>query len=242
MFAAVRLIHCKGRAPLNRKRLITSEKINLCGDAFFFVITARVYKNKIPCKEIKKYAGRYASSLIFPESKSEAVSELDEIRLFNSSVLFLSKSPEPADNRSVCVYDRNSLFCEHLEKLIPLASSLHVICPEKEKYYSAAEYILREYGAAVSVSAEWGGVADFCNNVIASDSNILPLGYRGRVFTLKRRTLPFARLISGEGIILPSEYEKVLPEKIDRKVFAEALYLKCGIKELGECAYERLCY
>lgn len=242
MFAAVQLIHCKGRAPLRRKELITSEKVSLDDDAFFFIITAKVYKDKIPYEKIKAYAGRYASSLLFPESKYKAVSELDEIRLLHSSINFLSRSDEAPANRSVCICDEKGLFCDYIGKLVPLASAIHVICPEKEKYAAVTEQILREYGAVVSVSDSWNAVAEGCNNVITQDSDILPLGYKGRVFTVKKRTLPFADFVVGEGIKLPEKYERLVPEGIDRRAFAEALYSRCGIKELSECHYESYCY
>lgn len=242
MFAAVKLIHCEGKAPLRRKNLISSEKVSLGDDAFFFIISVRVYKGKIPYEKIKAYAGRYASSLLFPESKYKAVSELDEIRLLHNSVNFLSRSDEAPANRSVCICDIKGLFCDYIEKLVPLASAIHVICVEKEKYVAVSEKLLREYGAVISVSDSWNAVAESCSNVITEKSDILPLGYKGRVFTVKKRTLPFADFVIGEGIKLPEKYERLIPEGIDPVAFAEALYSRCGIKELSECPYESYCY
>ena len=113
---------------------------------------------------------------------------------------------------------------------------------EKEKYIPVAEQLLREYGAVMSLSDSWSTAAEGCSNVITKSCDILPLGYKGRVFTLESRTLPFADLITARGIRLPEKYEALLPEGIDRRVFAEALYSRCGIKELTDCPFEHLDY
>ncbi len=224
------------------KKSIASEKIDIDGENCFFLVTVTAYKGKIPFKKIQAYVGNLKNSLIFSDEKRDENEALAGQRLFNNSVRLLKEYALNPFETSVCLYDKKGIYCEKAEKLLPFASVLHIICPEKERYRECTEKMLYNYGVSVSVSEKWNQSADLCNNVIASDSEILPLSYKGRAFVLKERVLPDTVFVVGKGIELPYKYERLRPFGVDKTVFASALYEKCGITEAENWPYEKLAY
>lgn len=241
MFAIVKTVTDTKKALSKRKKpLFTSVRTDIDHRRYFFTVTAHTFGNSLDRKALEKYAGRLKNSMILPDDLPKENRILASRRLFSNAPEFLKISSADVFSSSLCVYDKYGIGCDKLEKFIPFASRIHVVCPEKEKYLSIADELLFSYGISVTISEKWNAEADFCSLTVTPDPMIIPLGYKGKVLSTQKRILPHCEFVCGEGIDLPYKYEKLRPPGTDKILFASALYEKCSVKELENCRYESL--
>ena len=213
------------------KKALSFQRIDINEDKYFFIINAPLHKGKYPKEKILSYAGNLRNSVIFPDDEPKESNELSALRLFNTAVTLIEKKKERPQGLSLCLYDKKGLFTHKAHRLLSLVSTLHVICPEKERYESFVRRMLYTCGASVSLSESWCSAAQLCGTVIASDCDILPLSCRARVYCTEKKPLPDAELVVVRGVQLPYCYERLRPFGTDKTLFASALYDKCGISE-----------
>lgn len=244
MFAAVEFSHNKSRkAPFMNKSKdeICSERIQLPELQSFFTVRVSCRKDKIPWQRIKNYLGVLAHRVVLPENiyPEEAADirpleakALSRLILFNSACedIFSAES----EKSSLYIYDSQGLFKEKIERLVMSFSQIIVVSRETEAYERKARELYEKYGVSLVVTQR---ASPGCGTAIDPEGSV-PSYFSGRVYSLGRRQLLNARVISSDNIILPREYEAMRPGGIRAVDFASALYESCGVKELSELLYE----
>ena len=136
-------------------------------------------------------------------------------------------------SESLIIFDRDGIYQNHIEKLLPCLKNISVITDNKDTYDSVSKKLMVDYGFSLVVSEK--DSLD-CDAIISHECS-LPVYYCGRVFTNNKKYLMNAEVLSGSEIRLPDEYEKLCLENIGRVLFASALYEYCSEKDLGKLRY-----
>lgn len=239
LFAIIKTADSTKKSSLKRKKpAFTSHRTDIDPERYFFTITAHNVKGKIDLKALYRYVGRLKSSMIFPDDIPKENDLLASHRLFSNAPDFLKGFSADSHSMSLCIYDKEGICAKRLAELIPFASRIHVICPQREKYLSVTDELLYSYGISVTISEKWNIQADLSSLILTPDPMIIPRGYKGKVLSTKKRILPHCEFYCGEGIILPYRYERLRPTATDKILFASALYEKCSLTELENCRYE----
>ncbi len=245
MFAVVKVTEKeKGFMSRLRKNRITAERILLPNGEFFFVITAEMTKDVFPFEEIIHFSDKMKNCLIF---ENDAPVSYDRFKpallkkklLFLYAERFIQKAEYNPSETSLCLCDGEGLHCDELHRLFPFASKLHVVSPNKA-YIDKAHELLMEYGVSVTVSECFDKRAEKSSIIVCHSSDMISVGFKGTVITNEPRIFPFARCVTDDNILLPSHYESLMPEKIDRDIFASALYEKCLCEDILQWCAERI--
>ena len=245
MFAVVKVTEKeKGFMSRLKKNRITAERILLPNGECFFVINAEMTKEAFPFEEIIRFSDKMKNCLIF---ESNAPVSYDRFRpsllkkklLFIYAERYLQKAGYDPSGVSLCLCDSDGLYCGELHRLLPFASKLHVVSPYKAYIHKAHE-LLSEYGVSVTLSEGFDKRAEKSNILISHSTDCLSVGCKGTVITNEPKIFPFAKCVSVGGISLPTHYESFRPEKIDRDIFASALYEKCFCEDILQWCAERI--
>ncbi|MBQ3136866.1 MAG: hypothetical protein IJB74_05210 [Clostridia bacterium] len=228
-----------------RERIVT-ERVNLPENEYFYRVKVPVHKGKIPEERFKGVAASFNDGLIFPDSfpyKGEAKMYTSaffrELLLFNSAVSQLSQSIFEPTETLITVIDRKGVLHTEVSRLVNFAGEIKVITDNVKAYQIQAEKIMSEYGLSVFVSDKLSAIPER-GIIISFRSNVVPVYFKGLLITGERRIFPFARVLTGEGIKAPGNYETLCPDGISLTDFLSALCEVCFVKELRRSEYEKL--
>ncbi len=240
MFAVIEFVPAKKRFSGGNK--IESERITLPGGEVFFIVKAETRRGRVPWKKLSRCLGFLRDAVILP--KGVAVPENIDIKafepenfscavLFNSAVKHIKDRNKTGDR--LCAVDEKGLFLSLAEELILAFSQLKVITPLIQEYEKLSDVLIEKYGAALLMTNK--GTADG-DVVISPQGEAVDITFSGELYSLRPRRLLSGQVFCPKEIILPSAFDKLCPEGVDKFLFAAALYEKCGVGELGEAKVE----
>ncbi len=251
MFGTVEFYERENSLKERLKRLftgerITAERINLPENEFFYRLKVPLHKGKIPEERLKRLASSLTDGLIFPdwyrcdgEIKRYASSYFRDILLFNSAVSQIEKSVFNPAETLITVIDKKGVLHSEISRLVNFAGEIKVITDNVRAYGREAERIMGEYGLSLFVSDKLSAIPDR-GIIISRHSEAVPVYFKGLLITEEKRLLPFARVLTGEGIKAKGNYESLCPDGINMTDFLSALCEVCFLKELRKSEYEKL--
>ncbi len=251
MFATVEFYERENNLKNSLKRLffkdsIITERVNLPENEYFYKLKVPVHKGKIPAEKLKRMTSSIADGLIFPDSfvperemKVYSSSYFKDILLFNSAVSQLGQSVFNPAETLITLIDKKGFLHTEISRLVRFAGELKVITDNVRAYERAAERIMEEYGLSLFVSDKLSSIPEK-GIIISRHSDVVPVYFKGLLITGEKRLLPFARVLTGEGIKAKGNYEVLCPEGINMTDFLSALCEVCFLKELRKSEYEKL--
>lgn len=226
-------------------RIIT-EKVSLPENEYFYRIKVPVHKGKIPEERLKRITASLTDGLIFPEGfkssvqiKSYSSSYFRDILLFNSAVSRLKKSVLNPAETLITLIDKKGVLHTEICRLVSFAGELKVITDNRRAYEAQAKRLMEEYGISLFVSDKLSAIPEK-GIIISCRSDTVPVYFKGLLITGEKRLLPFARVLTGEGIKIRGCYESLCPAGINLTDFISALCEVCFVKELRSSEYEKL--
>lgn len=251
MFATVEFYERKKGFKESVKRFftgdrITGERISLPESEYFYNLKVPVHKGRIPEERLKKTAAAFTDGLIFPGDyrneggiKTYTSSYFRELLLFNSAVsLFRQTVTEPAGTL-ITLIDKRGVLHTQADRLVSFAGEIRVITDNVRAYEARAARLMEEYGLSLFVSNKLTAIPER-GIIISLHSDAVPVYFKGLLITGEKRLLPFARVLTGEGIRAKGGYEALCPEGISMTEFLSALCEVCFVKELRKSEYEKL--
>lgn len=237
MFVIVKLSEeTKGRRK-RQKPDFFCERTDIDFHRCFFTVTVKTRKGRYDNNSLNRYVGNLKNSVIFPDSTYKENKKLSIRRLVNSAADIL-KSQKPL--KRLCIYDTEGCCTDLIEKLLPLASSLHIICNNREIYINAAEELFYKYGASITVSQNRITPDDTADFVISPSLRDIPPAFKGKILTCDTEGYHRAYTYVAKGIELPLHLEKLRPVFTDKLLFATYLYEKCSVTEIESCPFENI--
>ncbi len=225
---------------------ITTERVNLPENEYFYRVKVPVHKGKIPEDKLKRLSDSFNDGLIFPESFSHdgeikvyISSFFRELLLFNSAVSQLSQSIFDPTETLITVIDRKGVLHTEISRLVNLAGEIKIITDNLKAYERQTEKIMNEYGLSVFVSDKLSSIPEK-GIIISLNSGVVPVYFKGLLITGEKRLFPFARVLTGEGIRSEGDYQTLCPDGINLTEFLSALCEVCFVKELRRSEYEKL--
>ncbi len=251
MFATVEFYERENGFRERFRRLFTgdriiTERVNLPENEYFYRLKVPVHKGKIPEEKLKRMADSLTDGLIFPEGvravsgiKTYTSSYFKDILLFNSAVSQLEKSGFDPVETSVTLIDKKGILHTETERLVPFVGELKIITDNIRAYESSAQKIMKEYGLSLFVSDKLSSIPE-SGIIISRYSESVPVYFKGLLITGEKRLLPFAKVLTGEGIKTSENFEALCPSGTDITDFLSALCEVCFVKELRKSEYEKL--
>ncbi len=218
------------------------------GDAFYRV-KVPVYRGEIPTYETAQKLIRLKGSVIFdinfPCDENTRCLEfhpsvLPSLLLFNTFTDYISTLKLPPVKSSLTLYDSRGIYTDIIENAVPFFSKIHIFTRETAQYAKTAARLYDSYGISLFISETPDGKPPSSDTALCADGVPFCDFYRGMLFTLDNSPPPCRCLITGEGIILPAEYELLRPSGVGSMIFASALYEKCNVKKLGTLSFKKV--
>ncbi len=215
------------------------------GLAFFKMQVAK-HKGKIPFDIICDILGPLKDFVILkkgqtlPENSTLSLFKGQKLRkklLFNSAVYTIGLMGLSPFSSSVTVVDRQGDFIDDIEKLVFLCSEIRIVTDEKRRYNRISHFLLEKYGVTVLFSQTAESFYKDSTFIISDRGNEIPLGFSGVAFSGEKKIIN-GKLFYPGAIDLPLKYKKLCPEDFDEKLFAFALYERCGVKEIEKLKYK----
>lgn len=251
MFGTVELCERENTVKSRVKRFffresITTERINIPENEYFYRIKVPLYKGKIPEDRLRRLAASFNDGLIFPEGFS-CSGEIKvytsfffrELLVFNSAVSQLSSSIFDPTETLITLIDRRGMLHTELSRLVSFAGEIKVITDNVKAYERQAERIMNEYGLSIFISDKLSSIPEK-GIIISARSSVVPVYFKGLLITGEKRLFPFARVLVGEGIKEKGNYGALCPDGINMTDFLSALCEVCFVKELRRSEYEKL--
>ena len=217
------------------------------GSLPFCVVDIASDKRGIIWSGVEEKCGRYASRIVAPRSislpdggnfKRFVPSSMAANLVFNTAVAVISgAAPEP-DSFVVTVTDRCGLSASRICELLPLCSAVRIVTSKPERYASACEKALTEFGATLVLRSAYEPTQK-PDIVISCDGAICAAMSDAAVFTHKKRTCGKIRFC-GNGITLTPEHSDFLPEGIDPLDFAGAVTELCGCSDYSSACFSEI--
>lgn len=233
---------------LFRSPEIITEKVHLPENEYFYKIKMPLHKGAVPYDKLRRISSGLCDGLIFPVGfrcedtlgiKIYSSRYFRETVLFNTAVSLIKESVfQPSETLITLVDGRGVLACE-ISRIVPYANEIRIITDNIRAYEFASNRIMNEYGLSLLVTDKLSSIGNE-GIVISCDSSFIPLYFKGLVLTAQKRFLPFARVLTGEGIRADEKYRELCPEGFDEEAFLSALCEVCFVKELREAEYEKL--
>lgn len=225
---------------------ILSERVSLPENEYFYRLRVPVHKGKIPEERLKRMTASLTDGLLFPEGfKADTDircfhgSYFTDIMLFNSAVSQLKQSVLNSSETLITLIDKKGVLHTQVDRLVTLAGEIKVITDNLRAYEAQAQRLMAEYGLSLFVSNKLSAIPER-GIIISRRSDAVPVYFKGLLITGERRLLPFARVLTGEGIRAGGGYESLCPEGINMTDFLSALCEVCFVKELRKSEYEKL--
>lgn len=228
---------------------IISQRVEVPDALPFFWVKIKEHKGKIPFSAAQNIMGRLCDAVIYKnESQFSGDSpftefrgkELEQYLLFNSAVNYLKTMGCDPLKQHVTVFDEKALFTEKIEELTFLSNKIQIVTDDTQSYQKVAAGLMKKYGVTLIVSSSFSSAIEESTYIISHKSDMIPIYFKGTLFSGESRRLPFGKVLWGEGVVLPQKYAFLLPDGFDVLRFASALYEKCGAKELSALSFERL--
>lgn len=236
-------------SDLFRPPEIEISKVSLPEADALYRVKVPLYRGEIPtfetAQKLKKLKGSVIFDINFPCDENTRCLEfhpkvLPSLLLFNCFTDYITAIRLPAVKSSLTVYDGKGIYCDIIERAVPLFSRIHICTREKRLYEKTAQRLYEAYGISLFLSETPTGKPPLCTAVLCAEKAPFRDFYPGILFTLEDNPPPSGCLITGEGVCLPGEYELVRPSGIGSLLFASALYEKCNVKKLGELSLRKV--
>ena len=228
-----------------RKPKIYSQRITTPDGEAFFTVTAEKHLGRIPWKKLESCLGILKKHMILPEDISlpehSAITEFSpdiftRLLLMNSAVDYITKHKDEFIYKTLTIFDEKGIYENYIEKLLLCFANIKIITNRPENYNTLSHKLMDNYGLSLLVSS----VKSYDSDVIISHHCSAPVYFSGTVFTNEKKPLINGKLFTGNGIILPTEYENLNTCKTESLLFASALYEKCGCSNLAHLKYNCL--
>lgn len=252
MFATVEFYEREDTAKKRVKNFfvkpkIITEKVNLPENEYFYKLKVPLHKGKIPYDKLKRISSGVNDGLIFPKGFKKEAEDIKvyssryfkETVLFNSAVSMLKKSVFEPTQTVITLVDKKGVLSGEVSRLVPFACEIRVVTDNIRPYEIVSGKIMGEYGLSLFVSDKLSTISKE-GIIISFDSSFIPLSFKGIVVTAQKRFLPFARVLTGEGIVAERIYADLCPEEIDLEEFLSALCEVCFIRSLRQTEFEKL--
>ena len=251
MFGTVEFYERENSLKSRMKRLlfkdkITAERVELPENEYFYRLRVPVHKGSFPEERLKRISASLTDGLIFPDNyrpgngiKVYSSLYFRDMLLFNSAVSQLRASVFNPAETLITLIDKKGVLHSEISRLVHFAGELKVITDNVRAYESEAERIMREYGLSLFVSDKLSAIPER-GIIISRHSDAVPVYFKGLLITGEKRLLPFARVLTGEGIRAKGNYESLCPDGINALDFLSALCEVCFVKELRRSEYEKL--
>jgi len=229
-----------------RKPEVNFRKTEITDGKYFYVCEAELHRGKIPFKEIKRISPANCFIMPFNTEGEEGVNEyvpqlLPRIMLFNSAVKYIEKMNVSPSKTQITVVDLKGIHLQKLRELVKLASSVTVITDEEKKYTELSDSLFDSYGISLIIRKEIHSDTQPNSFLFDYDGNNIPLSYNGTVFSESKKYLLNGKTLTPGGFDLPEEYDRLLPDNINKLHFASALYELCDVQELRNLQFNELC-
>ncbi|MCR4615254.1 MAG: hypothetical protein K5756_03815 [Clostridiales bacterium] len=214
------------------------------GAPFFTLDCPEIFSKKegsylLPWDKIVSAVGRCFSRMLIPERIiiprgipiNRFVPRYLPYRILVASVASILRECrlKPSDIH-VAVIDSTGILSDDIEQLIMLSSCIKILTNRRRKYEEISIKLMKKYGAVLIIADDCSSINN-CNFLITTYDKSVPKGFDGFVFCVSSENETFYSL---NDIELPYEYEKLVPQDINRLDFAGALYELCGAKKLLE--------
>lgn len=239
MFAVLQI---SDKNTILQKPKIQSQRINLPSGDAFFIVTADKHMGKIPWRKLQSCLGILRHSMILPEDMTVpdninistfTPDIFPQLLLINSATAYIRKHKEIFLTKSLTVFDKDGIYIEYIEKLLPCFRNITVVTEKTDIYNTLSLKLLSDYGFSLVVSSQ----ENFKCDVVISHTSNVPLYFSGTLFTSEKKYIMGAEVFTGTEIELPDLYEKLRPQNIGKVLFASALYENCSEKSLGNLQY-----
>lgn len=223
------------------KNKFTSQRITLPSGEAFFRVNVFCRKNRIPWKKLERCLGILKQDVLLPDDikipdgidiTAFKPDILPRLLLMNSATDHIQRN-NSSPYGSLTVFDEKAIYQNCIERLIDCFSTVRVVTPEITEYETVCRKLLQNYGFSLVVTSEINCDSD----VVISHSCSVPLYFGGKIYTCEKKYLMNAEVFTGRDIIMPPEYELLLPQNINKLLFASALYEKCNVTEMGSLLY-----
>ncbi len=225
---------------------VTREYVSVEAGAPFCIITAKKYKGIIPWYSVSSAA---KGCLLLPEGEIPPQdAEIERFRptrlpvrmLMNSAYLAMKQLRLPAEKVCLSVFDEQGILADLLVRFVPLARHIRVITERTDKYEQLCNTLMYSYGMSPLITKKADASVLSSTVIISYNFRQEFCSYTGILFTDSVCDAPRATVMRGEGVKLPEEYERHLPDGISRINYAAALYEKCGVLRLGDICFEKV--
>ncbi len=251
MFATVEFYEGEKSLTKRLRRLfvrekITVERVNLPENEYFYKLKVPVHKGRMPAEGLKKISRSLSDGLIFPKDlknefgiKAYTSAYFKDMLVFNSAVSLIEKSISNPVDTVITLIDKKGFLNTEINRLVPFTGELKIITDNIRAYEGTTRRIMEEYGLSIMVSDRLSSIPEK-GIIISRHSDVIPVYFKGLLITGEKRLLPFARVLTGEGIKSRGDYSSLCPEGIDMTDFLSALCEVCFVRELRESEYEKL--
>ncbi len=214
----------------------------------FFVVTVKKTKYGVPWQTVKTVCGRLSQRLLLPEGltlpdgygmDSFEPAVLPAKLILNCAAEAFSRCETEASRLSICIVDRKGVLPHIIDSLIMHAATIKIVTDKLSVYSMAAADIMERYGATLIIDDSIG-LAQNCTAVITTDISQLSGSEKGLIFAPQcRHRADFKNVVTGEGIAMPEEYLRLIPEGVNPLLFASALHELCGVAVLEKAAFQK---
>lgn len=192
----------------------------------FFNLDITTSKNEIDWENVIFSVGKCASRLVL--SGNVKLPDNMNIEVFKSNLLynkmmkntFLQILKNGNTLYDISIFDENAENSEFIKQVSNYASLLNICTHNKEKYKYICDEITEKTGLCPVLKN------DFVDSTIKINTNALTM-----TFFKKEENI---NILSGADFQVPSVYENLLQDGVDKYDFYSALYELCGVFSLGE--------
>lgn len=215
----------------------------------YYRVTVTEYRGQIPVAEtaekLKRLKGSVIFDINFPYDENVRCLEfhpeaLPSILLFNTFIDYMKGLSLPAEKISLTVYDKIGVYADTLEQTVGLFSKIEVYTENLTAYQKTTEVLMDKFGLSLPVAQVPTGKAPKSTVVLCPGRVPFTDFFEGLLFTDCDLPVACSCKVSGYDVLLPSCYELLRPQGIDRLTFASALYEKCNVSSLGKLGYRKI--
>ncbi len=215
--------------------------------AVYGVINAASPKNSADWRKIAALADRYGDSLLLPQGLvpppplAEPLYPRFERRVMLTTATEIIKLTRmPMYRRVVGLVDENGEYADFLFPLLHHCTTIKVLTKQQSLYFAAAERMMQELGAPVTVCDDYAALFD-CVLIFAPNgikfSDRLPCPVLQQYLPSEPQSSSF---ITNLQIEMPQKALDCCPKGIDPQKFVSALFECCGVESYDFVAKKML--
>lgn len=199
----------------------------------FYKLNVTVGKMGVDWQQVRFFVGKCANRLLVNSAvdldETVGVGRYEKKTLYpklmqNTFITLLKQQNKIFDD--LCFIDKKAQSAELLYKLVPYFNKISVVTDNKPQYDKTCDRILEETGLCVTTQSE---IQNACVK-IDTERNIMTVITENNIYNIT----------DGDGFSVPTIYENLYDETVEKLLFYSALYEFCGVFELADLSFETI--